>query len=415
VPGFGHLPVVGKIFGNNDSDGKKQELILSITPRIVRAPAISDIDTSNVYSGSESIIREKPLRLDPIGSVRGTTSGGTGAAGGAPRIDGASAGEAGSAAGGPAGARVGVPGTPGAPGAPGAGSGVGGPAGDGAAGGTPNPGAATPVAPGTVRPGATTPGTRILPPSTRPGGIFRPASPPSAPGESAPPPDPVPGGESSMLPQGQPVADAANAQKSSSPSALNTAIVAAAQAAPGVPQAAANAAAATAAAAGAAMAAAGAAKPEAGAAAAVDPSTIKAPSDASFAWSGPNSAQVGKPFQVTLNASNMLRLQRLPLVLRYDGLVLSYQSFQLGDLALKAGGSVGTPKADAAVGRLDIPITFTQPDLLTGDGPLITITFAPKTARASTSLVATQVDVKGQDGQLRTIAKPQNYVVRTVN
>jgi hypothetical protein len=218
-----------------------------------------------------------------------------------------------------------------------------------------------------------------------------------------------------MLPQGQPVADAANAQKSSSPSALNTAIVAAAQAAPGVPQAAANAAAATAAAAGAAMAAAGAAKPEAGAAAAVDPSTIKAPSDASFAWSGPNSAQVGKPFQVTLNASNMLRLQRLPLVLRYDGLVLSYQSFQLGDLALKAGGSVGTPKADAAVGRLDIPITFTQPDLLTGDGPLITITFAPKTARASTSLVATQVDVKGQDGQLRTIAKPQNYVVRTVN
>jgi hypothetical protein len=215
-----------------------------------------------------------------------------------------------------------------------------------------------------------------------------------------------------MLPQGQPVADAANAQKSSSPSALNTAIVAAAQAAPGVPQAAANAAAATAAAAGAAMTAAGAVKPDAGA---VDPSSIKAPSDASFAWSGPNSAQVGKPFQVTLNASNMLRLQRLPLVLRYDGLVLSYQSFQLGDLALKAGGSVGTPKADAAVGRLDIPITFTQPDLLTGDGTLITITFAPKTARASTSLVATQVDVKGQDGQLRTIAKPQNYVVRTVN
>ncbi len=396
IPGLGHLPIVGKLFGNNNSTSTKTELILSITPRIIRAPAISDIDVSNVYSGSESIIREKPLRLDPIGAIRSTTTGGTGAAGGAPRIDGAGINEGGTAAGGAAGNKGGVSGTGGAGGA--AGGGVGGAAGDGA-GGTPNPGAATPVAPGTIRPTLPS-GTRVLPPSTRPGGIFRPAPPPGTPGETAPPPDPVPGGESSALPQGQPVADARAAQKSSSPSVLNTAIAAAAQAAPGVPQAAATAIAATAA---------------ATAAKAAPSADGAAEADASFAWSGPNSAQVGKTFQVALNASSMLRMQRLPLVLRYDGLVLSYQSFQLGELALKAGGSVGTVKADIAIGRLDIPITFAQPDLLTGDGTLITLTFAPKTARASTTLLTTQVDVKGADGQLRTIPRPQNYIIRTVN
>jgi hypothetical protein len=161
-------------------------------------------------------------------------------------------------------------------------------------------------------------------------------------------------------------------------------------------------------------------KPAAVVTAAAPPTSSPAPDagsaqETAFSWAGPNSAQVGKPFQVTLNATQMLRLQRLPLVLRYDGLVLSYQSFQLGELALKAGGEVGISKADVAVGRLDIPITFTKPDLLQGDGTLITLTFTPKTARASTSLVATQVDVKAADGQLRTITRPQNYLVRTVN
>jgi general secretion pathway protein D len=401
IPGVGHLPIVGRIFGNNDSNGRKQELILSITPRIIRAPTIADIDVSNVYSGSESLIREKPLRLDPIGAVRGTTTGSTGATGGAPRIDGTGASEAGAALGG-AGAR-------GAAGAGGATSpstnavNIG--TGTGADGNntTTNPGTATPVAPRTPTPGSTTPGTRILPPSTRPGGIFRPATPPSAPGESAPPPDP--NADSSALPQGAAVASAAG----------KTAVGAAASTDTAAAIAAAN----TAAEAGGAATAATAqaavpptAKPVDAATTAGTPS---APSDASFAWTGPNSVQVGKQLQVTLTAGNMLNLHRLPLVLRYDGLVLSYQSFQLGELALAAGGSVDAPKANAAIGRLDIPISFSKPELLKGDGAIITLTFTAKTARASTSLVATQVDVKGADGQLRTIARPQNYIVRTVN
>ncbi len=42
IPGLGHLPMVGKLFGNNSGNNKKTEIVLSITPRIVRPPAILD-------------------------------------------------------------------------------------------------------------------------------------------------------------------------------------------------------------------------------------------------------------------------------------------------------------------------------------------------------------------------------------
>jgi general secretion pathway protein D len=55
---------------------------LSITPHIVRAPAIADNAVRDVYSGTEASVRENPLRLDPMGSVRE----GMGALGGAPAV-----------------------------------------------------------------------------------------------------------------------------------------------------------------------------------------------------------------------------------------------------------------------------------------------------------------------------------------
>ncbi|MFO1270723.1 MAG: secretin N-terminal domain-containing protein [Rubrivivax sp.] len=69
IPGLGHLPVVGAIFGNNDNSRTKTEIVLSITPRIVRAPANAD-GAAQIYSGTESAIREHALRLDPVGDFR---------------------------------------------------------------------------------------------------------------------------------------------------------------------------------------------------------------------------------------------------------------------------------------------------------------------------------------------------------
>jgi general secretion pathway protein D len=69
VPGLGQLPVLGKLFSNNSGTDNKTEIILSITPHILRAPAVLDASVRNVFSGTEGTLRERALQLDPIGSV----------------------------------------------------------------------------------------------------------------------------------------------------------------------------------------------------------------------------------------------------------------------------------------------------------------------------------------------------------
>ena len=70
IPGLGHLPVVGRLFGNNSGSGTKSEIVLSITPHIVRPPAVLDASVSEVFSGTEGSIRQRALQLDPVGAVR---------------------------------------------------------------------------------------------------------------------------------------------------------------------------------------------------------------------------------------------------------------------------------------------------------------------------------------------------------
>ncbi len=69
VPGLGELPLLGHLFGSENRDRTKKEIILSITPHIVRAQAVADGRYRNMYSGSESAMRENPLRLDPVGAA----------------------------------------------------------------------------------------------------------------------------------------------------------------------------------------------------------------------------------------------------------------------------------------------------------------------------------------------------------
>jgi general secretion pathway protein D len=76
VPGVGHLPVVGRLFGNNSGSDKKTEIVLSITPRILRPPAILDAAVRDVFSGTDGSLRERALQLDPVGSVLSQSSGG---------------------------------------------------------------------------------------------------------------------------------------------------------------------------------------------------------------------------------------------------------------------------------------------------------------------------------------------------
>jgi len=71
LPGLGELPLLGRLFGSNTHEDIKTEVVLSITPHILRAPTVADARARTVFSGTESAVREMPLRLDPVGSVSG--------------------------------------------------------------------------------------------------------------------------------------------------------------------------------------------------------------------------------------------------------------------------------------------------------------------------------------------------------
>ena len=73
VPGLGQLPVLGRIFSSTAGNELKTELVLSITPRIIRQARIPDLQARDVFSGTEANMRETPLRLDPIGAVQGSS------------------------------------------------------------------------------------------------------------------------------------------------------------------------------------------------------------------------------------------------------------------------------------------------------------------------------------------------------
>jgi len=70
LPGLGQTPVIGALFSNNSGTRSKTEIVLSITPHIIRGPAVTESALRDVFSGTESSVRERALRLDPVGDFR---------------------------------------------------------------------------------------------------------------------------------------------------------------------------------------------------------------------------------------------------------------------------------------------------------------------------------------------------------
>lgn len=87
IPGLGHLPVIGRLFGNNSGTSNKSEIILAITPRIVRNLAVRSPDVKSIFSGTLNSLRENPILADPVTELKTTgvmNPGSTGQAPGAP-------------------------------------------------------------------------------------------------------------------------------------------------------------------------------------------------------------------------------------------------------------------------------------------------------------------------------------------
>jgi general secretion pathway protein D len=68
VPGLGDLPVLGRLFSSHLGDRQKSEIILSVTPRVVRNVRRADAQVAEFWSGTEAAFRTQPIALRPTPS-----------------------------------------------------------------------------------------------------------------------------------------------------------------------------------------------------------------------------------------------------------------------------------------------------------------------------------------------------------
>jgi general secretion pathway protein D len=81
IPGLGDLPILGRLFGSNGKTHDKTEIVLSITPRIIRAQPRPASEATEFWYGSESQMRTAPIGS---GSSAGPASAPAAPGGGSP-------------------------------------------------------------------------------------------------------------------------------------------------------------------------------------------------------------------------------------------------------------------------------------------------------------------------------------------
>lgn len=74
VPGLGDLPLLGRLFSSRHDELSKTEIVLLITPRVVRNVERPELAQGEFYAGTEASASDQPLRIRPAAS--GAASGG---------------------------------------------------------------------------------------------------------------------------------------------------------------------------------------------------------------------------------------------------------------------------------------------------------------------------------------------------
>jgi general secretion pathway protein D len=70
IPGVGHLPLVGRLFGNTGTNKSRSEIVLAITPRIVRTYADMEQSRSSIFSGTALALRDRQILADPVSRLK---------------------------------------------------------------------------------------------------------------------------------------------------------------------------------------------------------------------------------------------------------------------------------------------------------------------------------------------------------
>lgn len=91
IPGLSQIPIVGRLFGSNSTDREKTEIVLSITPHIIRTQARPPSDATEFWYGTETRSRSTPFAgasaaASGGGASNGSAASGGGASGGGPGI-----------------------------------------------------------------------------------------------------------------------------------------------------------------------------------------------------------------------------------------------------------------------------------------------------------------------------------------
>jgi general secretion pathway protein D len=68
LPGLGDIPLLGRLFSNQEDRKSKTEIVLAITPRIITKVALPNADVSEYWTGTESVITDKPQQSLPASS-----------------------------------------------------------------------------------------------------------------------------------------------------------------------------------------------------------------------------------------------------------------------------------------------------------------------------------------------------------
>ncbi len=70
VPFLGDIPVLGRLFSTNSQDKKKTEIVLAITPHIIRNVQQPSAELSMYWSGTDSVMRSKPITSEKMNVIK---------------------------------------------------------------------------------------------------------------------------------------------------------------------------------------------------------------------------------------------------------------------------------------------------------------------------------------------------------
>jgi general secretion pathway protein D len=82
IPGLSQIPIVGRLFGSHNTDREKSEIVLSITPHIIRTQARPDAENSEFWYGTETRSRSTPFGAGGFDSGAANAAQGPGGASG---------------------------------------------------------------------------------------------------------------------------------------------------------------------------------------------------------------------------------------------------------------------------------------------------------------------------------------------